>query len=237
MWGKGFAEEATAAELADFARITILHFTNAFPKDPDSLMGNDGKPNAEGVKVDTSKRVDLTALMVIAGLTPQNVVEQMIQNEIYNPGPREYYVYQFLALRAQFIKHYQLDLVSFASSLSNPGKFEECLDFADKVEFLVRLPFASKITIATDGLLDPSKNFKFCLTCDDGTINIFGDTKNPSVVWKRFKYGLENDLAPAFKISSSGGPTPTTDRAYLARLHAIRARVLTGYNTWVGSAH
>jgi len=159
-YGKKFAEAATSEELIELTYLWLKEVDESLPAKEINEKGEEVPYTHKQVqKINTQKLAKLTALQVIAGFTPQEVVQEMIHNYIiggdYEGGRRfEETAYSFLMLRTIFIRDVLLKESVLATSMDNIGKLEEAMKYAKKVDAIARLRFADKIQFKTHGLID-----------------------------------------------------------------------------------
>ncbi|MDG0815753.1 hypothetical protein [Bdellovibrio svalbardensis] len=160
-YGKKFAEAATAQELVDLTYIWIKEVEVSLPtKDIDEATGSEIPYTRRQVaNINNEKMARLVALQVIAGFTPQPIVEEIIRMHIVGApeqGSRRFEdtALAFLMLRAMFIRDVLLQESLLASPLDNIGKVEEAIKYARQIEFIARLRFADKVSFKTRGFID-----------------------------------------------------------------------------------
>lgn len=159
-FGKKFAEAATPEELIELTYLWIKEVDEALPnKDIDEATGEEIPFTKRQIhKINIQKIAKLTALQVIAGFTPQEVVQEVIQRYIvgqnHEGGRRfEETAYSFLMLRTMFIRDVLLKESLLATSIDNVGKLEEAMKYIKKVDAIARLRFADKIQFKSRGLI------------------------------------------------------------------------------------
>lgn len=160
-YGKKFAEAATAAELMDLTYLWLKEVDESLPaKDIDETTGNEIPYTKKQVaRINNEKMARLVALQVIAGFTPQPVVEEIVRNNIVGvsqDGSRRFEdtAYSFLMLRTMFIRDVLLNESLLAQPLDNVGKMEEAMKYAKQIDSIARLRFADKIGFKSRGLID-----------------------------------------------------------------------------------
>ncbi|WP_413943819.1 hypothetical protein [Bdellovibrio sp. HCB-162] len=160
-YGKKFAEAASAEELIDLTYLWLKEVDEALPnKDIDEATGEEVPYTKKQIqRINTQKLAKLTALQVIAGFTPQEVVQEIIHRNIIGEkleGGRRFEetAYSFLMLRTMFIRDVLLKESILSTSIDNVGKLEEAMKYIKKVDSIARLRFADKIQFKSHGLID-----------------------------------------------------------------------------------
>lgn len=183
--GEAFAEEATAEEIAKLTYVWLKEVRKGIP---DNLSELDEKGLMALIH---EKLVKLTALQVITGLAPQETIEKLVQDQIYNGGRYEDTAYGVLMSRALFIKSFLLDetLMAPDEKLNNLGKLEEAYDRTAQLDYLVRLPFAKKIALDV-------KVSEIDLEVEESLAGL-GENLGlsfPTTYWKRIQSALDKEL-------------------------------------------
>ncbi|UXR65513.1 hypothetical protein EZJ49_04500 [Bdellovibrio bacteriovorus] len=160
-YGKKLAEAATAEELVELTYLWLKEVDEALPaKDIDEGSGAEIPYTKKQIqRINTLKIAKLTALQIIAGFTPQNVVQEMIQNYVIGGGIEggrrfEETTYSFLMLRTMFIRDVLLKESILSKSIDNVGKLEEAMKYIKKIDAISRLRFHSRIEFKSRGLVD-----------------------------------------------------------------------------------
>jgi hypothetical protein len=219
--GQAFAEEANAEELVKLIYVFSREIAEVTPDDYEATKEANGDLTPYGREFDHRKQAKMMAMMVIAGLTPQAQVERIVADQIYDSGRFEKYAYNFLALRAQFIKYYLLEQGLISYSLTNVGMFEDALKYLDQLDYISKLPFASKIGYLSSGLIQSELNVEIVVKGGSEETNIYGTIGSPRVVWEQVALALETDL-PAEKMKSVDS----------SRMQAIKQRIAHGLKIW-----
>jgi hypothetical protein len=197
--GDTFGGEATPLEMIKIAYLWIMDI---------STSQSDGTA-AQETELQHKKNAKFNALQVIAGLAPQEKIEQLISLQVNQGGRYESTVYSFLMLRAAFIDGILIQESLLSKSLTNPGMFEEALKYVQQVEFISKLPFKGKIAFQL-----PQK------VIFDDEVNI--DLQKDIQVKARYEE-LKTKLSQLDQIYSS-----STDNSMKARIEAIKAQIDQG---------
>ncbi|HEX7675193.1 MAG TPA: hypothetical protein VF412_13545 [Bdellovibrio sp.] len=158
-YGKKFAEAASASDLMDLTYLWLKEVDESLPaKDVDDSGNEIPYTKKEIAHINNEKIAHIVALQVIAGFTPQETVDEIVQANIVGAGPDanrrfEQTALSFLMLRTMFIRDVLLNESLLASPLDNVGKVEESMKYAKQVDYIARLRFADKIAFKTHGLL------------------------------------------------------------------------------------
>ncbi|WII72074.1 hypothetical protein QJS83_16555 [Bdellovibrio sp. 22V] len=161
-FGKKFAEAATSEELIELTYLWLKEVDEAMPaKDVDDDGNEVAYTKKQIQKINTYKLAKLTALQVIAGFTPQDTVQEIIQHYVvsnYKDGGRRFEdtAYAFLMLRTMFIRDVLLKESILSTSIDNVGKLEEAMKYIKKIDAIARLRFSEKIQFKSRGLVDNS---------------------------------------------------------------------------------
>ncbi|NDG85676.1 MAG: hypothetical protein EBX52_11665 [Proteobacteria bacterium] len=163
--GETFGKEATPTELIQVFYLWL--------KEVNSAQADGTGPNPDGTwpskeVQDRKKNIKLTALEVIAGLTPQDKVDQLINEQVTATGRFESTTYEFLMLRNAFIDGILIRESLLSNTMSNPGMFEEALKYMRQLESISKLKFRDKIALKTIGMAIPDNNIE--LKLDPGAV-------------------------------------------------------------------
>ncbi|HVK61010.1 MAG TPA: hypothetical protein VM432_05650 [Bdellovibrionales bacterium] len=212
-YGKTFAEAATAQEIVDLAYLYFKEIDSIRPPDSerDPVTG-EWKPETVA-KFDHDKLKKFYAIMVISGFAPQSTINQMVGDQIFDGGRHEETAYKVLMLRYTFISAILLGESLFPTGLTNVGKMQYAVDYANYLSFIEGLSFGQKIAVKTNGMLNPDNNKELSLS-------MF----NTQDVWERIALGFETELEA--KYTSKGSK-------HLPTLQVLRAKI----NRKVGSKH
>jgi|GEM_PF-5301852 len=143
--GETFSNEATPTEMIQVFYLWLKEIDSAQADDPNTNL-------------DRKKTIKLTGLEVIAGLAPQEKIDQLISEQVASSGRFESTVYQFLMLRSAFIDDVLIQESLLSNTMSNPGMFEEALKYMKELEIISKLKFRDKIAIKTIGMSTPGNN-------------------------------------------------------------------------------
>nr|BFD58120.1 hypothetical protein CKG001_02270 [Bdellovibrio sp. CKG001] len=159
-FGKKFAEAATSEELVELTYLWLKEVDEAMPaKGIDETTGEELPYSKTQIqRINTQKIAKLTALQIIAGFTPQSVVQEMIQNYVIGgsiEGGRRFEetTYSFLMMRTMFIRDVLLKESILSKSIDNVGKLEEAMKYIKKIDAIARLRFHDKIQFKSRGLV------------------------------------------------------------------------------------
>ena len=209
-FGQIFADEATALDLAKFTLVTMedindTHADGVGPSATGTWPSND--------VLDRKKTVKLTILQVIAGLTPQATVDQMISDQVTGAGRYRTSVFDFLMLRAIFTDGIMLQESLYGKSMSDPGMFEEGLKYIGDREMITKLSFAKNLSVKVFGMNNKDNNFDLDLTGFEKTV-------------KQRYQEMKDKLAQMDPMY-----TNSTDPAMVARIAKIKAMIEAGIAT------
>lgn len=227
--GQIFADEATPDELVKLVYVYYRDIAETTLEEWIPKKNSEGKWTREALLFDHKKQAKLTALMVIAGLTSQEKAEKLISENIPT-GEYEPQAYNFLALRALFIKTYIIEQRYFAYKLTNPGMFEKALEYMRQIDFIVKLPFVDKVKMQTMGLLQQELNLNISVSGSSET-NIF-ESGNPLSLWQHLARSFENELEQPYQINGLGEPKSTMSPEMLNRMKNIKASIDKGLAGW-----
>ena len=160
--GKAFAETATTEELASLTYLWLVELGKGTSTEEYVADVQDWDFKADKADKKSSVRdrwVKWTALEVIAGLTPQKKVEELIQRQVMEGGRYRDDVYVFLYARAKFTYMFMLreSLLAFDEKLDTVGKLREVIERIERLEYLTKLPFADKIAVNVKSSVDSFK--------------------------------------------------------------------------------
>ena len=208
--GKIFAEEATADELVQFTYVMLLEINSAVPAESKKDAATGDYTQAVKDQTDDDKNIKFYMLQVVAGMTPQATVEQMIKEQITASGRYEEAAYNFLALRHTFLTTFMLDSSLMGNPLVNPGMYEEALKYTGYVKFIEKLPFVKQVKVSTTGMFSDKRNVKIDLNKADVAKKYYA----------KLKKSLSQELKPQFR--------DTKDSKTAERITAIKTEIEAG---------
>lgn len=136
---KKFAQFIPVEDIPDFYHIELLQ-----------LKSETNTSNGYTEPIDQfnhRKSALLMALTSVAGLLPEEKLSQVIDTQIVHSGPRRKDILSLLMMRVRFLR----DVVMYNDALKDPitdvGVLEEAIRYADQLERIVRMPFATEISI------------------------------------------------------------------------------------------
>ena len=152
---KEVAENMNSVELIQFLDGKLKELRETTPQDSAynaSLLGNYSPEYV--LSFNLAQQVRIIALQAIAGQIPQQMVEQLI-NEQVNGGGGRYIdtMYTTLMLRAMFIDSFFLDKGVFntATPWSTIGEVRDASEKTANLDFVASLPFAENINFVMPG--------------------------------------------------------------------------------------
>lgn len=101
-----------------------------------------------------------SALQAMSGLLEQPKLERIIDREIYGAGRYQDSALTMLMLRAQFLRDVLLEASLFSEGLTNVGKVEKAVEYAEQIEYLARLAFSPEIGVTVTGFIAPMDDVK-----------------------------------------------------------------------------
>jgi hypothetical protein len=220
-FAKKFAEAATPAELMDLTLVWLNQINNVTPIGNVDTEGKAKDMTEEELNSLRKHRIGKTmALAAIAGFTPQNIVEQVIEINIKHSSRHLPTAYKFLALRAFFIKEVLLEKSLLDGLMSSVGILEDSVKYMNYLSYLVNLSFAKSIAVHTTGLSEVFyEDINYSLNDEN--------VKAIDATWVKIKTKAEIDLADYQPRNVTGDKTED-DAAYadeLNRINAAMARV------------
>lgn len=171
-----FAETATVQELVEFFYVWIKEIEEVSPT-PDYTYPNGNEPQQpvpyshETVNLIRKEKIGkLNALAAVAGFIPDEKIAAIINEKILEADRFQKSGLQILGLRAYFITQILLQKSLLDKEFSTPGMAEEAVKQMQKVETILRLPFASmtSVKINTKDFAPPLVDFE--LIMDQTTI-------------------------------------------------------------------
>lgn len=154
-YGKEFAEEATAQELAELSYVWFKQIEDE---------GDLGLPQEKLAEFDREKEIKIVALEIIGTFTPKETINQMIEEQIYGDGHYRNATLGFLALRAHFTKNYMLDTALLdGNKIRNVGDLDEAISRAQIIEDIYELPFAREISVKLKGFSNDELDREFII--------------------------------------------------------------------------
>lgn len=180
--GQIFAEEATAEEVTELVYVYLKDIDEVLPDD--SLKGTDGKFSPSLIaETDHSKQAKFTILEVIAGLMPQENIEEAVTTQINGGGRYEAAARSLLMLRTLFMKSILVEEDLFSRKLDNLGKVDEAVNRVSNLDWIARLPFTEAISVKTRGMLNPDDN-----------VNEMLDPKMTVSMWDHIAMSLDSEI-------------------------------------------
>jgi len=87
------------------------------------------------------------ALESVCGLLPDDKVQQIVKEQISSEGRFQTTAMNLLMMRVRFVRDVLVGASLLSEPLDNAGKLEQGIAYASSVEYVARLPYASKISI------------------------------------------------------------------------------------------
>ena len=156
--GKVLAEALLPSE-------SVLLFKNYIKKINEEQFENryptvDAK-SPEGQKLfynfEHDKLADLMMLTIIAGFIPDQMMQQLIQEEA-EQGAYQEVLFAILKLRFDFNNNLMLQASVLSEKLTTVGKINKAIEYNSKVDAIARLPFTDYIKIKITGFTDNEMN-------------------------------------------------------------------------------
>ena len=158
-FGKKMAEAARSDELTEVVYLHLKEIDESYPTKQQDQNGNDVPFDKETItRINNEKTARYMALSVAVGHASPELISQIILDQIVNSGRYEETAYQILMMRFNFIRDVLLDSSLLSKKLSTVGEVTESIVVMQKLDFIAKLPFASKIALKTTGFLAPGEN-------------------------------------------------------------------------------
>lgn len=135
-YGKSFAEEATELEIMATC----------------DLLLNDAKNGEGGLTALKKKMVDLTAVGIIAGLTPKAKFTNIMNEQVDSRGEYEETAYEYAMLRYMFIRDGILRPIIEKKTVLNKSLLLKTRDAFLNLKQIAQLPYASRIGITVSAI-------------------------------------------------------------------------------------
>jgi hypothetical protein len=142
---KAFGDEATPLEIVQLVEVLMTDINEYQPSDFTKVNGK--VPDDVLTQMEHEKIAKFTAVQAIAGFVPQDKIETIVQDQIVNQGRYQRAALQTLMTRALFIYSYRYDVALHQRGIQNYAEMQEAIDLIEKIEYIVRLPFASSIGV------------------------------------------------------------------------------------------
>lgn len=194
---KKFGEVATTEELMEYTRVLLLEIKDQKPDE--SLKDPSGKyPPLIVALYDHKKLVNLNQIYTIAGFCPQNKIDQIIKDQIYDGGLYQRTAYVFLMARVQFLGTY-LQETLLAEPMDTINITRETISRLGAIDSILKMPFKEKVSMNIDGFLgrDP---IVVSLFDKDGNMD---DSWNVPVIWKKVLKRFDEDLKDGNIVAGS----------------------------------
>jgi hypothetical protein len=149
--GQLFGENANEKELLDWMFAHIKEMNESVPDgsmQDNTLVG--GYPAKYVSKFNTDQMVRGVILQSVAGQIPQDMIQKLIQDQIYGGGSRADVVQQILMLRAMFLDSFLIDKDAFHVPVKqwDIGMARKASEHISNLRFITQLPFADKISFS-----------------------------------------------------------------------------------------
>jgi hypothetical protein len=200
-FAREFAKYAGDEELAEVVYIWI--------KKLNEMTLNLPNPTPEQVEAFNHRKLHVySALQAVCGFIPQSKLAGIIKQQIFGAGRYQESVLQMLMLRVQFLRDVMLEASLFGEGLTNVGKVERAVEYADQIEYVARLPFASEIAVNVTGFLQPIGDVR--------------ETMSPTVaptLWRKLKTKADRLVLQQKQITGEPGED---QRLYLERQERLQ---------------
>lgn len=131
------------------------------------------------------KYAKVMAVEIIAAMTSQEKVEQIVHDQIEGGGRYMRTALQFLALRMAFTRDVLLDGDILAEKLETQEQLRTAIERISNLDYIARLPYAKDISVKTRGLLPPYDN-----------LNEIMDPRMVVPYWGRVAGAIDQELDP-----------------------------------------
>jgi len=218
---KKFGESATTEELMEYTYILLKAIRDEKPDD--SLKDANGEFPADVVAAyDHQKMIQFSQVLTIAGFTPADKVESIINEQIYGGGLYQDEAYAFLMARVFFLGTY-LDNSLLANPLKTIKKMEETVMRISSIDYLLKTPFKNEIKMSVTGFLkqDPIELSLY-------TDGLMEDIWNAPKLWKKVMNGFKNDLRDGNVITG----TPANQANLSKRIDELKVTVQSYLDSW-----
>lgn len=224
-YGKKLAEAIPAQDFVELAYLWLKEVNEVFPAHKLDASGNEIPYTQDEItQINHDKTAVVIGLQIVAGFLPQERVQEMIQTQVYGAGRYEDTVYTILMLRLQFTRDILLDASLLSQPLDNAGKVAQAVDYNKNIDFIAKLPFASKIGLKTTGFIP----------AEDSPVEKL-DTSIALKNWERIQRSAERDC----DLTSRGVEPKTGDVAKDQQLHQAELNVyhqaLTDIQSFINS--
>ena len=213
---KKFGEAATSEELIEFTYVLLKEIREQKPADEPT---NDVK-----AAYDHDKMIKLSQILTIAGFTPEEKIDQIIDEQIYGSGLYIDEAYAFLMARSMFLGTY-LGESLLANPIKTIRKMDETIIRLGSIDKILKLPFKDKIRMDVVGFIvrEPINVSLF-----DEAGNISDDSWNAPKMWKKVMRAFDRDL-------KDGNPVSTTEakkNASQAKIDQMKSQVQSYLDSW-----
>jgi hypothetical protein len=189
--GAKFAENVTATEVSKWAYLIFTNINKIKYDDNSSFITIPKLSSPE--KFRNNKVVLFNIVAVVAAFLPDSTVDELLL-KLKNRDRFSMTILSILALRADMLDRVILTESLLSEKADNVGVIEEAIKYTKQIDFLLRLPYANKITVKTIGFDKEDENaaFTFGLNMDSAKKN-----------WIKIQQATSNIEISSYALNSS----------------------------------
>lgn len=172
-FAREFAKAAGSEELAEVVYVWM--------KKLNEVAQDVANPTEDQIAAFNHKKLHIfSALQAVCGFIPREKLKTILREQVYQGGRYQDSVLHLLMLRVQFLRDVMLEASLLSEGLTNIGKLEKAVEYADEIEFVARLPFATDVHVAATGFISPMEDVKEIL-----------DPAKTGAIWRKVKTKAE----------------------------------------------
>jgi hypothetical protein len=156
-----------------------------------SVVTPDGKcslPPNIAAQTDHEKQAKFWGIAAVAGLMSQSMIDQTVQTEYTAGGQFNETLYEVLAARQIFIQTVLMDNTLMAKDVDDPGKLKKAVEYAEDLQYIADLSFASQIDLNMSAMFVPTD-----------VVDVAFDPTIAPTEWANIANDFQNSLKPQYK--------------------------------------
>ncbi len=219
---KKFGEAATTTELVEFTYLLLKEINDQKPDESDRLENGEYKPEVIAA-YDHIKMIKFSELITIAGMAPEEKVDQIIQEQIYGGGLYQEEAYAFLMGRVMFLGTY-LDSGILSRPLNTVERMNEAITRLGSIDNILKMPFKNEVKMNVTGFLKRDA-IAVSAYAEDGTLDALW---NMPKLWKKVLKAFDRDLKDGNIVRGSS----SSQKEVSAKIASMKRRVEAYIKLW-----
>jgi hypothetical protein len=145
-------------------------------------------------KSDHEKQTKFWGIASVSGLMSQKMIEQTVETEYTEGGQFNETLYQVLAARQIFISSVLMDSMLMQKDVDDLGKFKKAVEYAEDLQYIADLSFASQIDFNLAAMLDPND-----------VIDVKFDSSIAPTQWGNIDNAFNTELPKKYQLEMQDG--------------------------------